>query len=167
MKLIFTKLQTIIQYILFVIYFIFEEIVIKSAKKLLQFIRKFNFYDEFIAFVTKSNDFVLLTSFLFIATLAETSATFAVFLTAKGFVALGIFFYMLKIIIYIPTIDIFKHNKKRLLKYYVIKTFYYWYLLILKSKIYRNVKKIIKNIKEKIKNFFRPLKELFFYFIKK
>jgi len=166
MQSIFKKFQTIIKYILFIIYFIFEEIIIKTAKRLLQFIRKFSFYDEFIEFITKSNDFILLISFLFIATLAETSATFAVFLMAKGFFVLGVVFYILKIIIYIPTIDIFKHNKKRLLKYRIIKTFYYWYLFILKSQIYRNIKKFIKDIKEKIKLFFKPVKEMFLKLIK-
>ena len=109
---------------------------------------------------------VLLSSFLIIAGIAETSATFAVFLSVRGFVKLGIFFYILKIVIYIPTVDIFKHNKKRLLKYRIIRTFYYWYLLIIGSKIYRNIKKVFKDTKEKIKEFFYPARVTFLSLIK-
>jgi len=166
MKIILEKLQTIIKYILFIIYFIFEEFVIKMAKRLLTFIRQFDIYGKFIDFINRSNDLILLSSFLFIAGIAETSATFAVFLSVRGFVKLGIFFYILKIIIYIPTVDIFKHNKKRLLKYRIIKTLYYWYLLIISSKIYRNIKKVFKDIKEKIKAFFYPIRKTFLSFVK-
>lgn len=165
MKFIFTKFKTLIKYILFIIYFIFEEFVIKMAKRLLIFIRKFNIYDKFIDIINHSNDFVLLGSFLIIAGIAEASATFAVFLSVRGFVKLGIFFYILKIIIYIPTVDIFKHNKKRLLRYSIIRTIYYWYLIIIGSQIYRNLKKLFKKFKERIKAFFLPVKKRFLNFI--
>ena len=166
MKIIFERLQIIIKYILFIIYFIFEEFVIKMAKRLLIFIRQFDIYSKFIDFINRSNDLVLLSSFLLIAGIAEASATFAVFLSVRGFVKLGIFFYILKIVIYIPTVDIFKHNKRRLLKYRIIRTFYYWYLLIIGSKIYRNIKKVFKDIKEKIKAFFYPVRETFLSFVR-
>jgi hypothetical protein len=96
-----------------------------------------------------------------IATIADICATFAIFLVAKGFVALGILFYILKIIIYIPAVDIFKRNKKRLLKYKIIRVVFYWYLLIIKSEIYRTIKKTLKQYKYKISKFFYPLRKLF------
>ncbi len=95
----------------------------------------------------------MLSSFLLIAGIAEVSATFAVLLGAKGFLKLGILFYILKIIIYIPAVDIFKQNKKRLTSYYIIKIVYYWYLLILKSHIYKNIKKGFRDLKEKTKKY--------------
>jgi hypothetical protein len=159
MKSLFYKLLTTIKYILFIIYFIFEEFVIKVAKRLLAFIRKFKIYDKFIDLISQSNDFFLLASFIILAGVAESSATFAVFLTAKGFVVLGILFYIVKIIIFIPAIDIFKHNKKRLLKYTVIRTLYYWYLLITASQIYRNIKRFFKDFKERLRDYFLPIKE--------
>jgi len=166
MKFIFIKLQTLIKYILFIIYFIFEEFVIKMAKRLLVFIRKFNIYEKFIDKINHSNDFILLSSFLIIAGIAEASATFAVFLSVKGFVNLGIFFYILKIIIYIPTVDIFKHNKKRLLRYSIIRTLFYWYLIIISSQIYRNIKRIFKDIKRNLKAFFLPIRKTFLSLVK-
>ncbi len=159
MKDIFKKLQIIIKYILFIIYFIFEEFVIKMAKRLLVFIRKFDIYEKFTNYINRSNDFILLGSFLLIAGIAEASATFAVFLSVKGFVKLGIFFYILKIVIYIPTVDIFKHNKKRLLKYRIIKTIYYWYLLIIDSMTYKKIKRVFQEIRKKIKRVFNPIKQ--------
>jgi len=166
MKFIFIKLETLIKYILFIVYFIFEEFVIKIAKRLLKVIRKFNIYDRFIDIISRSNDFVLLSSFLIIAGIAEASATFAVFLSVRGFVYLGIFFYILKIIIFIPTVDIFKHNKKRLLRYSIIRTLFYWYLIIKSSQIYRNIKRIFKEIKRNLKAFFLPIRKTFLSFIK-
>jgi len=93
-----------------------------------------------------------------IGAIAEASATFAVFLLAKDFIKLGILFYILKIIIYIPAVDIFKRNKKRLLKYKIIKVVFYWYLLIIKSEIYKTLKKIIKKYKAEISRFLYPIK---------
>ena len=165
MKFLLKKLANFIKYILFIIYFIFEEFVIKIAKRALRLIRKINIYDKFIEMIDRSNNFVLLGSFLFLAVLAESSATFAVFLTAKGFVKLGILFYALKIVLFIPAVDIFSHNKKRLVQYRIIRTIYYWYLRIKSSEIYRNIKKFSKEIKAKIKAFFKPIKESVLNFI--
>ena len=43
MKIIFERLWIIIKYILFIIYFIFEEFVIKIAKRLLIFIKNLTY----------------------------------------------------------------------------------------------------------------------------
>jgi len=160
-KYIYKKLRIALKYLLFFIYLIFEQLVINIAKKLLSFIRKFNIYEKFINYICQSNDFVLMSSFLLIGAIAEASATFAVFLLAKDFVKLGILFYILKIIIYIPAVDIFKRNKKRLLKYKIIRVVFYWYLLIIKSEIYKTLKKIIKKYKVEISRFLYPIKKLF------
>jgi hypothetical protein len=143
---------------------IFEQLVINIAKKLLLFIRRFNVYERFINYICNSNDFVLLSSFLLIAIIADICATFAIFLVAKGLVVLGILFYILKILIYIPAVDIFKRNKKRLLKYKIIRVVFYWYLLIIKSETYRTVKKALKQFKNRIKTFYYPIKKRFFSF---
>jgi len=164
MKYTYKKLRILLKYILFFIYLVFEQLVINIAKKLLLFIRKFNVYERFINYICNANDFILLSSFLLIAAIAEISATFAVFLGAKGFIKLGFLFYILKIIIYIPTVDIFKHNKKRLLKYKIIRVVFYWYLLIIKSEIYRTIKKALSQFKNSIKTFYYPIKKRFFSF---
>ena len=147
-----------LKYLLFFVYLIFEQLVINIAKKLLNFIRKFNVYERFITYICQNNDFILMSSFLLIGVIAEASATLAVFLLAKNFVKLGILFYILKIIIYIPAVDIFKRNKKRLLRYKIIRVVFYWYLLIIKSKIYKTLKKIIKKYKVEISRFFYTIK---------
>jgi len=165
MKFLLKKLENFIKYILFIIYFIFEEFVIKIAKRALRLIRKISIYDKFIEMIDRSNNFVLFSSFLFLAILAESSATFAVFLTAKGFIKLGILFYALKIVLFIPAVDIFTHNKKRLLQYRIVRIVYYWYLRIMNSDIYRNIKKVSKEIKTKINVFFKPIKESILNFI--
>ena len=165
MKFLLKKLENFVKYILFILYFIFEEFVIKIAKRALLLIRKINIYDMFIEMIDRSNNFVLFSSFLFLAILAESSATFAVFLTAKGLIKLGMLFYALKIVLFIPAVDIFSHNKKRLLQYRIVRIVYYWYLRIMHSEIYRNIKKVSKEIKAKIKAFFKPIKERVLSFI--
>ena len=115
-------------------------------------------------YIEKSNDFILLFSFVFIVFLAETSATIGVFLAAKGFVVLGIIFYVLKIIIYIPSIDIFSRNKERLLKYKIIQFGVFLYEKIEKNPLFLEIKKRIKEFKENILRKFRDFKIKFIEF---
>ncbi len=128
----------------------FEEVVIKSAKTLLNFIKSFHFYEKTMLYIEKSNDFILLFSFVFIITLAETISTIALFLLAKGFFISGIFFYVLKIIIYIPAIDIFKRNKQRLIKYKIVKFGIFIYEKIEKHPLFIEIRKKINIFKAKI-----------------
>ena len=111
-----------------------------------------------MSFIEKSNDFVLLFSFVFIVVLAESFATIGVFLIAKGFIILGIIFYVLKIIIYIPSIDIFKRNKERLLKYKIIQIGAFLYEKIENNPLFLEFKRKIKEFKEMILISFRNRK---------
>jgi len=164
---LFKILILVLQYIVFIIYYIFEEFVINIAKKSLSFIQRFRIYESFIEYINRSSDAMLLFSFFVIALLAEASAIFAGYLTVHGFVALGIGFYILKIVIFIPTVDIFKHNKKRLLKYSAIRTAYYWYILIIRTETYKNIKKSFKRLKLYIKKSFSPIKKIISNMLKK
>ncbi len=115
-------------------------------------------------YIEKSNDFILLFSFVFIVILAETSATVGVFLFAKGFLISGIFFYILKIVIYIPSIDIFKRNKERLLKYKIIRFGAFLYEKIEKNPLFLKLKKKFRLLKEKILLAFKDFKKKFINF---
>ena len=115
-------------------------------------------------YIEESNDFILLFSFVFIVFLAETSATIGVFLAAKGFVILGIIFYILKIIIYIPSIDIFKRNKNRLLKYKIIQFGVFLYEKIEKNPLFLEIKKRVKELKKIVLKAFRDFKIKFIEF---
>ena len=115
-------------------------------------------------YIEKSNDFILLFSFVFIVFLAEISATIGVFLLAKGFVVLGIIFYILKIIIYIPSIDIFRRNKDRLLKYKIIQFGVFLYEKIEKNPLFLEIKKRFKKLKEAVLMAFKDFKIKFIEF---
>jgi uncharacterized membrane protein (DUF485 family) len=118
-------------------------------------------------FIENSNDLVLLFSFVFIVILAETSATIGVFLAAKGFVITGSLFYILKIIIYIPSVDIFRRNQNRLMKYKIIQFGYFLYEKIEKNPLFLELKEKFKQLKEKIAFFIKPYKEKFKSFWRK
>ena len=158
------QIKKFLEYFFFFLYFIFEEVVIKSAKRLLYFIKSFHFYEKIMSFIEEGNDFILLFSFVFIVVLAESFATIGVFLLAKGFIVLGIVFYVLKIIIYIPSIDIFRRNKERLLKYKIIQIGAFLYEKIENNPIFLGIKRKIKEFKEIILISFRKFKNDFISF---
>jgi len=158
------QIKKFLEYLFFFLYFIFEEIVIKSAKKLLLFIKSFDLYEKIMLYIQESNDFILLFSFVFIVLLAEISSTLGLFLLAKGFLISGIFFYILKIVIYIPSIDIFKRNKNRLLKYKIIQIGLFIYEKIEKNPLFLELKKRFKLLKEKILLSFKDFKNRFIDF---
>ena len=155
------QIKKFLEYLFFFLYFIFEEIVIKSAKRLLSFIKSFHFYEKIMRFVEEGNDFILLFSFVFIVVMAEISASIGVFLAAKGYVLTGMAFYVLKIIIYIPSIDIFKRNKERLLKYKIIQIGAFLYEKIENNPLFLEFKRKIKEFKEMILISFKKFKKNF------
>ncbi|GAX88280.1 conserved hypothetical protein [Lebetimonas natsushimae] len=112
-------------------------------------------------FIEKSNDLILMLSFVCIVILAETSATFGVFLTAKGHIILGGLFYIFKIIIYIPSVDIFRRNKNRLMKYKIIQFGYFLYEKIEKNPVFISLREKFRIFKEKVVFFIKPYKEQF------
>ncbi len=115
-------------------------------------------------YIEKHNDFILLSAFVFIVILAEITSTLALFLFTKGFLILGIFFYILKIIIYIPSIDIFRRNKERLLKYKIIKLGVFLYEKIENNPFFIEIKNRIKNIKIMLLFSFKKFKDKFIKF---
>jgi len=155
------QIKKFLEYLFFFLYFIFEEVVIKSAKKLLSFIKSFHFYEKIMRFIEEGNDFILLFSFVFIVAVAEISSTIGLFLLAKGFIVLGIIFYILKIIIYIPSIDIFRRNRQRLLKYKIIQIGTFLYEKIENNPLFLEFKRKIKEFKEMILVSFRKFKKEF------
>ncbi len=158
------QIKKFLEYLFFFFYFLFEEIVIKSAKKLLAFIKSFDLYEKIMLYIQKSNDFILLFSFIFIVLLAEISSTFGLFLLAKGLLIPGIFFYILKIVIYIPSIDIFKRNKDRLLKYKIIQFGVFLYEKIEQNPIFLKFKLKLKKFKEAMLLAFKDFKKIFIDF---
>ena len=115
-------------------------------------------------YIENSNDFILLVSFVSIVFLAETSATIGVFFAAKGYMIIGTLFYILKIIIYIPSIDIFRRNKERLLKYKIIQFGVFLYKKIEKNPLFLEIKKRVKEFKKTILIAFRDFKIKFIEF---
>ena len=146
------KIKKFFYYLSGTIYLLFEEIVIKTAKKFLNTLKKLKIYDRIINYINNSNDMVLLSSFVVVVVIGEIFAGLSVFMLGKGFFLIGILFYIFKILVYIPAIDIFKNKKNRLLKYKIINYFYNLYLKIEKSEIILFIKKIIKKFKLIIKN---------------
>ena len=164
---IFKILILILQYVVFVIYYIFEEFVIRIAKRWLYFIKKIRIYESFISFVNSSSNTTLLSSFFIIALLAEASAIFAGYLMVHGFALLGAGFYLLKIMIFIPAVDIFKHNKKRLLAYSTIKYLYSCYITAIRTEAYRNIKRNFRKLKKSIKMLLAPIRNRVSKMVKK
>ena len=139
-------LKTLIAFILY----LYEELFLIPAKKLLKQIKKIVFYDKIIDFFAQ-NIYLNLLFILIVVGLAETSAITAGFFIVKGFVFIGVLFYLLKVILLIPVIDLFNRNKEELLKFKVIKVSYYYYLKFKRLEIWKKVKQIKKELKEKIK----------------
>ncbi len=147
-----------LQYTIFVIYYIFEEFVIRVAKKWLYFIKKIRIYESFMDYINSSGDTILLSSFFIIALLAEASAIFAGYLMVHGFALFGAGFYLLKIMIFIPAVDIFQHNKKRLLAYSLIRYLYSCYISAIRTEAYRDIKRNFKKIKKSISVLLYPIR---------
>ena len=96
--------------------------------------------------------FIILTGII-----AEINAFIGSFLILKGDVILGVFFYLLKLLMLIPVIDLFKRNKKIILKIKIFKILYFYYIKFEHLPIFQKVRKIKRKMKEKIKNFLKRL----------
>jgi hypothetical protein len=164
---IFKILILALQYIVFVIYYIFEEFVIRIAKRWLYFIKKIRIYESFISYINSSGNTTLLSSFFIIALLAEASAIFAGYLMVHGFALLGVGFYILKILIFIPAVDIFKHNKRRLLSYSMIKYLYSCYITAIRTEAYRDIKRSFKKLKKSLAKLLAPIRNRVSKMVKK
>jgi len=140
------KLKLILAFSLFV----YEEFFLVPAKKLLNKFKQVVFYDKIIDFFSKSI-YLNFTFILVIGTLAESSALFAGYLIAHKLFVVGVLFYLLKIILFVPVIDLFKRNKTELLKFKIIRVPYYYYLLFKRLEIWQKVKEIKEKLKQYLK----------------
>ena len=136
------RIETIIVFLLY----LYEELFLTPAKKLLKQIKKIIFYDKIIDFFAQ-NIYLNLLFVVFVAVLAESSATIASLFIIKGFIFIGILFYLVKVILFIPVIDLFNRNKKELLKFNIIRIPYYYYIKFKRLEIWKKVKQMKKRIK--------------------
>ena len=149
MKKIFKNLLTIIKYVFLFILFLYEELFLIPATKILNKIKTKINYQKIIEAISQ-NYFTMLLFLVISLILAEISAILAGFLIIKGY-WIGGLLYIVKILIFVPLVDIFKHNKKKLLKIKIIKTLYYYYLLFLRLDFIKKIKKLKKNNKTNYK----------------
>ena len=147
------KKLNIFEFILFTIIYLYEELFLIPAKKFLKIIKKIDIYNKILKFFSRN----LILNFAFIIIMliiAETSAIAAGYFFVHKYLFLGILFYSIKVLLFIPIVDLFKKNKKNLLKIKVIKIFYYYFLLFKRLPIFYK----IKYIKILIKNYINTLK---------
>ena len=152
------RIKQIIKNILLFILFLYEELFIIPAKKILNYFRRISLYDKIIKLV--SYNLITLIFFLFfLGFIAETSAMIGGFFLVKKHFILGISFYMIKIILLVPIVDVFKYNKKRLLKIKLIRILYFYYIKFENLKFFRKLRKIKKNLVDKIKKVYYNFKD--------
>ena len=116
-----------IKEIIFFLIFLYEEFFIVPAKKILSFLKGKLVYNKVLNFFSR-NFFLLVIFIILTGIIAETNAFIGSFLILKGHVILGVFFYLLKLLMLIPVIDLFKRNKKIILKIKIFKILYFYYI---------------------------------------
>ena len=151
------KVKQIEKIVLFLIFF-YEEFFVVPAKKILSFFKKILIYNKILDFFSKN--FLLLIIFIvLIGFIAEINAFIGSFLILKKNFVLGIFFYSLKLLMLIPVIDLFKRNKKKILRIKVFKFLYFYYINFKHLPIFRKIRKMKRKIRKKMKIFLKRLEK--------
>jgi len=152
-------MKELLKKMLIFLFILYEEIFLYPAKKLLKLVSKYINYEKWI-FRISQNFFYSLIFIIILTVIAELAAVFAGILILKG-IWLGSLLYFVKIVTFIPLVDLFKHNKKKLLKIEQIRIIYFYYLILQRLPLLRNVRKKIKNFQLSIKKY----KEKFLIFL--
>ena len=141
------------------LFILYEEIFLYPAKNLLKLLSKYVNYEKFILKISQ-NFFYSLVFIVFLAVIAESSAILAGILVLKG-IWPGALLYFVKVAAFVPLVDLFKHNKEKLLKIKQIRTIYFYYLVLQRHYLIRSIRRKIKLLKLSIKETIKESKSRF------
>jgi len=150
------KILRFIQYILVLLFIIFEELVWETfAKPIYEWVKELNILQQLQTKLVGVNRYIILILFVLLFVVEEIAGIFAGLLFVKGLILLGILVYMLRIPIVGFTFWLFHATESKLLSfewfkwiYTLIVRFFDW----VKSRdIYKKVIQIKASIKENIK----------------
>ncbi len=151
-----SKILRFIQYILVLLFIIFEELVWETfAKPIYEWVKELNILQQLQTKLVGVNRYIILILFVLLFVMEEIAGIFAGLLFVKGLMLLGILVYMLRIPIVGFTFWLFHATESKLLSfewfkwiYTLIVRFFDW----VKSRdIYKKVMQIKASIKENIK----------------
>ena len=151
-----SKILRFIQYILVLLFIIFEELVWETfAKPIYEWVKELNILQQLQTKLVGVNRYIILILFVLLFVVEEIAGIFAGLLFVKGLILLGILVYMLRIPIVGFTFWLFHATESKLLSfewfkwiYTLIVRFFDW----VKSRdIYKKVIQIKASIKENIK----------------
>ncbi|NKQ40807.1 MAG: hypothetical protein HF962_04470 [Sulfurovum sp.] len=126
---IFARLLSLIQFILVVIFIVFEEIVWENfARPIYNFIQDLQILQLLEKKLKKTNRYFILLLFVMLFVVAEATGIVAGVIFVKGMVTLAIFLYVLRIPIVAFTFWLFRVTEDKLLSFGWLK---YLYLKIL------------------------------------
>lgn len=161
---IFARLLLLIQFILVVIFIVFEEIVWENfARPIYSFIQDLQILQLLEKKLKKTNRYFILLLFVILFVVAEATGIVAGVIFVKGMVTLAIFLYVLRIPIAAFTFWLFRVTEDKLLSFGWLK---YLYLKILdlfewvKSRdIYISMLSMARDFKIKVKIFTKEFRQ--------
>ena len=161
------KLISLLQFILVIIYILFEEIIWEGvAKPIYEAIHSLKILQKIEIKLQDANPSVILAIFVFLLLIVEGFGIYAGILFVSGQVALGLTLYIAKIPVAGFTFWLFRVTEDKLMEFAWFKKLYDWMLRgieWLKSRqVYIGTMAKLKELKERIKSFFRAFKLKYF-----
>lgn len=172
MKNILKKSLNLFLYFLVIIYFIFEvfvwDLIIEPMYK---YTKQFKIIQRILIFISKQNEYIVLSIFLSSFIIAEGLGYYAGHLFAELMIVEGVLVYLSKIPVGIIAFSMLKTEKEKLFKFKWFEKVYIFVEKIIhyikNSKIYKNVLKKGKEILAKIKAKFSGKRNYFIKFFQR
>mgnify|MGYP001118583441 CR=1 FL=1 len=139
--------------VLFVLLFIlFEEIVWnRIGEPAYNLVRSLKIMDKFRNWVSQvKNRYLVLIIFIKPFIIMEAMSIVAISYLASGSIMLGLFFYLIKILMTIPVVIIFNSCKEQLISFFIIKYCYGMILRFKRSTTFKMVKVYTTAIREQV-----------------
>jgi len=164
-----SKLKKFLLNVAIILFIFFEEVLwIRIAKPIFDYIHEFKIVIRFKHYIKSlKNRYYILFLFLIPFILMEVSATLAIISLSYGILPLFIGFYLLKGLLMVPVLIIFKVQKDKLTSFYLIDKGNECLNKIMNSKLLLNTKAKIKELKEKFIEVFKTKKASIFSVILK
>lgn len=149
------------------IYIFLEDISVNLIVKPIEnWLSKFNLAIKIAEIIKRQNKYLILLLFLLPFLGMEVMGFYALQLLAIKKYFSGIFLYIFKFYLTIPTIFIFRLTKKTLTKFIIIRIGYFYILKIQRFWLYKRIIVLKNTIKNNVLNQIAKLKENFKKFLK-
>ncbi len=151
-KVALRKLFFIIQYILVLLYILFEEIIWEQfAKPLFRYLKYLRLFEKFEAFLAKQNRYTILLFFLIVLVVAELLGVASAIVAVQGYIITAIIAYGLKLLLAAFAFWVLNTQKSKLLSFgwfaYLYEKTIAIKRYIQESPIYKRIIKISQKVK--------------------